>query len=455
MNRDLTHKIRPLRLAGSILIALFIILAVQSTLNPPARASSTYYVAAMDQNIDPGAEDFVVSSINDATSQGIHNFILILDTFGGNGQNMDNIITAISNYRNADPNNKFTTLIAPYGAHAFSAGAYISEASTNITIVPGTTIGSATPIVYGIPIGEENTTLRKDINGFASFMISITPSYRNSNNTALMVTQGKSYSCQAYGNCEALNSHVVDTVLNVTSTSAALTDICGTQCGDIHNPGIRSVFLSVLSDPNLDGILFLLGTFAVIADVYHPTLIISVVGATAIALALVGLGVFGASFVSIILMLIGAIFIFFELKTHHGISATIGVIIFIIGFILVFSLPAPAPGPNQPTGELPNPAIGVLTYILLGLVGGGVVLGSVYLYKVRETLMRRPPAINPKAIIGKEGYLTSDVKAGDYGTATISSEDYTVTSSETLTKGTKVRVKDIQGLKLVVEKSGE
>ena len=406
----------------------------------------------MNQTIDPGAEDFVVSSINDATNQGIHNFILVLDTFGGNGQNMDNIITAISKYRGQGTNYTFTTLIAPFGAHAFSAGAYIAEASTTIIVVPGTTIGSATPIVYGIPTGEENTTLTKDISGFTSYMISITPSYRNSNNTALMVTKGKSYSCQAVNNCEALNAKVVDQAKNVSSTNDALLEICGTQCGDIHTPSLRSSFLSILSDPNLDGILFLLGTFAVIADVYHPTIIVSVVGASAIALALLGLGLFGASIVAIILMLIGAVFVFLELKTHHGISATIGVIIFIVGFILVFSIPAPAPGPNQPTGTLPNPVIGILTYILLGLVGGGVVFGSVYLYKVREAIMKRPLSINPKAIIGKEGYLTSELKAGEYATATISSEDYTVTSTEDLPKGTKVRVKDVQGLKLAVEK---
>jgi membrane-bound serine protease (ClpP class) len=270
-----------------------------------------------------------------------------------------------------------------------------------------------------------------------------------------MVTKGRSFSCQAVDNCEALKNHVVDKAINVSSTNDALQAICASQCGGIHTPGIRSSLISILADPNLDGILFLLGTFAILADVYHPTIIVSVVGAAAIALGLVGLGVFGASIVSIILMLIGAIFVFLELKTHHGISATIGVIIFIIGFILVFSLPSPAPAPNQPTGELYNPVIGILTYIILGLVGGGVVFGSVYLYKVREAVMRRPLSINPKGIIGKEGYLTSDVRAGEYGTATISSEDYTVTSSESLSKGTKVRVKDLQGLKLVVEKTEE
>jgi membrane-bound serine protease (ClpP class) len=433
-----------------LLLLAALLLTIQASLPEKAHAQSNFYVASLDQNIDPGAEDFVVSSINDATSLRIHNFILVLDTFGGNGQNMDNIIIAISKYRSGG--NNFTTLIAPFAAHAFSAGAYIAEASTNVTIVPGTTIGSATPIVFGIPVGETNTTLAKDINGFTSFMVSITPVYRNSTATALMVTKGRSYPCQAVSSCEALSNHVVDRVVQASSTSDALLAICASRCGDIHSPGLRSSFLSILSDPNLDGILFLLGTFAILADVYHPTVVISVVGAAAIALALVGLGVFGASIVSIILMLIGALFIFFELKTHHGISATIGVIIFIVGFILVFSLPAPAPGPNQPTGTLPNPVIGILTYIILGLVGGGVVFGSVYLYKIREATMRQPLSINPKAIIGKEGYLTSDVKAGEYGTATISSEDYTVTSSESLSKGTKVQVKDVQGLKLVVER---
>ncbi len=159
----MSSQLRVAHKTSVLLLAVFILLIIQSSLSPPARASSSYYVAAMNANIDPGAEDFVVSSINDATSQGIHNFILVLDTFGGNGQNMDNIITAISKYRGTG--NSFTTLIAPFGAHAFSAGAYIAEASTNITIVPGTSIGSATPIVFGIPAGQENSTFNKDEKG--------------------------------------------------------------------------------------------------------------------------------------------------------------------------------------------------------------------------------------------------------------------------------------------------
>ena len=436
-----------------ILILVFVFFAVQETLPQKAHAQSNVYVASLDQNIDPGAEDFVVSSINDATSSGIHNFILILNTNGGSGANMENIISAISNYE-ANGNNNFTTLVAPRSAHAFSAGAYIAESSSSIFMVPGTVIGSATPIVSGIPTGQENTTLTKDINAFTQYMTALTGSHgRNATNAALMVTRGVSYDCQTVSSCSALEKGVINQVLPANSTQQALTMM---QAGDatIHYPGTRSIFLSIISDPNLSSILFLAGVFAILADLYHPTIIFTVVGAAAIALALLGLGVFGAPLVSIILMMIGAIFIFLELKTHHGVSAIAGVIIFIVGFLLIFSLPSSTPSPaSAPSASGTFIQISVLTYTILGIVGGGGILGSIYLYRVRETLMRRPPAQNPKAIIGKTGRLTSDLKAGGVATANIGAEDFTVSGSTDLSSGTPVKVKDIQGLRLIVEKA--
>src|SRR2546426_2862375 len=435
-----------------VLVFALVFLAFQASLSDTVHAQSNFYVASLNQDIDPGAEDFVVSSINDATSAGIHSFILILNTNGGSGSNMENIISAISTYEGAG--NTFYTLVAPASAHAFSAGAYIAEASNNITMIPGTLIGSATPIVSGIPTGEENTTLTKDINAFTQYMTALTGSHgRNATNAALMVTHGVSYDCQTVPSCSARQKGVVDQVLPANSTQQALTLM---NAGDatIHYAGSRSVFLSVISDPNLDSILFLAGTFAILADLYHPTLILTVVGAAAIALALLGLGVFGAPIVSIVLMLIGAFFIFLELKTHHGISAIAGVIIFIVGFLLIFSLPSSAPAPaSAPSGSGTFIQAGLVTYTILGIVGGGGVLGSIYLYRVRETLMHRPPAQNPKAIIGKQGRLTSDLKAGEVATANIGAEDFTVTGSTDLPNGTLVKVKDIQGLRLIVERA--
>src|SRR5256712_12059377 len=194
---------------------------------------------------------------------------------------------------------------------------------------------------------------------------------RNPNATALMVTHGISYPCQTTSSCSALQQGVINQVLNANSTQEALTIL---HAGDatIHYAGTRSVFLSIISDPNLDSILFLAGTFAILADLYHPTLIFTVVGGVAIALALLGLGVFGAPIVSIILMLVGAFFIFLELKTHHGVSAIAGVIIFIVGFLLIFSLPSSAPAPaSAPSGSGTFIQAGLVTYTILGLLGAG------------------------------------------------------------------------------------
>src|SRR6266581_3450579 len=423
--------------------ALTLLLFSQSLIPQKAAAASNFYVASLNADIDAGTQDFVTSSIGDARSSGANTFVLVLNTFGGNGNNMDNIIQAISNYETAG--NIFITLVAPAQTHAFSAGAFIAEASDKIYMVNQTVIGSATPV---LPPLSDPTELRKDIAGFSEYMKAITEGFgRNGTAAAQMVINGTSYT-----NTEATNLHVVDGTLTGTSLSlrdalAALPSpytVPDAQNIQIHEAGIRATTISVLSDPNLDSVLFLLGVFAILIDLFHPTLILSAIGATALALALVGLGVFGASLISIVLMLIGALFIFLEIKIHHGLSAVIGVVIFIIGFILIFRLPPSPPVANQPTGSFVP--VGAITYAILGFIGGGVVLGSMYLYRVRETLMHRPPTINPKAIIGKEGRLNTDLKTGELATALIGAEEWTVTSSQDMPKGTIVIVKDLNGL---------
>lgn len=435
----------------TVLVAIVFLLGLQfaSVRGASCNASQmSYYVASMDMTINPGAQDFVSSALGDAESGCYNHFVFVMNTFGGDGQSMDKIVRAISNYQGGG--GIFVTLIAPSGAHAFSAGAYIAEASNKIFMVPGTTIGSATPIVYGIPTGEENTTLTKDINGFSTYMQSLTSKNgRNATATALMVTKGVSLDPE-----KAARFHAIDGVLNATSLSDALGKV-GVPAGtEVHTPGVRALTLSVLSDPNVSSLLFLLGTFAILADVYHPTVIISIVGVVAIALGLLGLGVFGAPAISVFLMIVGSGFIFLELKTHHGLSATVGVVIFIVGFLLVFQTPTPPPNPAPGT---PPPAnfieIGLPTYVLIGAVGVAVVIGSIFLYRIREGLARRPASQDPSRFVGMEGRLLGDLKAGGVSTAVIASEVWSVTAAEDIARDSRIKVKEVRGLKLTVEKA--
>src|SRR5260370_26521470 len=91
-------------------------------------------------------------------------------------------------------------------------------------MVPGTVIGSATPIVSGIPTGEENTTLTKDINAFTQYMTPLPGSHgKNATNAALMVTRGVSYDCQTVSSCSALQKDIINRILSANSTQQPLT----------------------------------------------------------------------------------------------------------------------------------------------------------------------------------------------------------------------------------------
>ena len=421
----------------------------------PSRADgctnmSGYYVASLNGAIDPGTADFIGAAVGNAESQCAGHFVLVLQTNGGDGGSMESIIGSISGYRSWG--GSFTTLVAPQGAYAFSAGAYIAESSNKVYMVPGTAIGSATPIVSGIPTGEENTTLTKDINAFKAYMETLTASNgRNSTATGLMVSRGVSYKCETPASCQAANIHVIDGVLNATSVQVALALLGVPSTVAIESPGIRSQLISILSDPNVSSLLFLLGVFMVLADIYHPTIVLSVVGVVTIALSLFGLGIFGASPLAVLLMVIGAAFIFLEVKTQHGVSAAIGVVIFVLGFLLIYEFPPASPTlPSLPAVTF-SP-ISEITYGLFAVLGVAIVIASLYLRSVRLALLNKPKVNDPSMTLGKDGVMESDLAPGGKGVALVMSEQWTVTSDVELKKGDAIRVKEVRGLALVVEK---
>lgn len=437
----------------ALVLAIFLALAVQVV---PASAQTCttrtgWYVASLNQNIDPGAADFLASAVSNAEAACAGHFVLVLQTNGGDGGSMESMVNSISSYEQWGGN--FTTLIAPQYAAAFSAGAFVAEASTKIYMTPGTTIGSATPIVSGIPTGEENTTLRKDISAFASYMENLAAKNgRNSTAAGFMVTLGRSYCFVGSPTCQsAVGYHVVDGALSSTSVSGALSELGVPASTPIDTPSIRSTLISILSDPNVSGLLFLVGVFAVLADIYHPTIILSIVGVVIIALALFGLGVFGASPLAIFLMIVGAAFIFLEVKTQHGISAVIGVVIFIVGFLLVLQFP-PRSASNPTLPGVSFSGISGLTYALLAALAVGIVIASLYLRSIREGLENRPKVNDPATRIGKEGVMETDLVAGKKGVVLVGAEQWSVTSAQDLKKGDAVKVKEVRGLELVVEK---
>ena len=438
---------KSLRLA--LLVLLLAAFAFQATAvhAQGCGSKSGYYVASLNGGIDPGAADFMTTTVSNAESSCAGTIVFVLTTNGGDGASMESMVSSIEGYQQWG--GVFITLVAPQGAYAFSAGSYVAEASTYIYMAPGTTIGAATPIVSGIPVGEENSTMAKDIGAFTAYMENLASSNgRNATAAGKMVTPP----AKSYGAQEAARLGVITRVFKATTLDGALGELNVPAGTPVNTPGISSQFISVLSDPNVSSLLFLVGVFAILADIYHPTFILSIAGIVLIALALLGLGIFGASVVSIILMVVGAAFIFLEIKTQHGISAAIGVVIFAVGFLLIFQGP---PATQPPAGQPPVgtfTGISTLSVALLAALGVAVVLGSIYLANLRAALAKKPSQFDLNTKIGLDGTMESDVKAGGRGVANIGSEEWTVTADEDIGKGERVKVKGVKGLHLIVEK---
>jgi len=432
-----------------LLLAAALLLSLAGAFAPAhadaCTTKSGYYVASLNADIDPGAADFMSTTVSNAEAGCASHLVFILSTNGGDGGSMESMVSSIISYQNWGGN--FTTLVAPEGAFAFSAGSYIAEASTDIYMVPGTVIGSATPIVSGIPTGEENSTLTKDISAFTNYMQSLTETnHRNATATGLMVVHGKSYT-----DLQAIKYDIINARLNATSVAGALQELGVPASTPINTPGIRSMVISIFSDPNVSSLLFLVGVFAILVDVFHPTFVLSFVGVAVIALALFGLGLFGASPLAVALMVTGAAFIFLEVKTQHGVSALIGVAVFIVGFLFIFQFPpASASNPSLPAANFSG--IPDITYALLVALGAAIVIGSLYLRRIRAGLMARPKIYDSSGAMGKTGEMKTDVAAGGNGDARIGGEEWSVTSDDDLKRGDVVKVIAVDGLKLKVEK---
>jgi membrane-bound serine protease (ClpP class) len=438
-----------------VVLALILVLGFAAQASPThaqsCAAKTGWYVASMNADIDPGSADFMATTVSNAEAQCAGHIVFVLTTNGGDGGSMETMIGSIASYQQWGGN--FSTVVAPQGSYAFSAGSYIAEASNRIYMEPGTTIGSATPIVSGIPTGEENSTLTKDINAFTSYMQTLTRANgRNFTATGLMVTKGVSYPDD-----KALRYHVIDAVIQSNSVQGALAYLGVPSGTAVNTPDTRAQFISILSNPNVSSLLFLLGVFAILADIYHPTIILSVIGVVVVALALFGFGVFGASPLAVLLMVIGVAFIFLEVKTAHGISATLGVVIFVVGFLLIFQFPPASSSAPSPSNPIPPQAatfsgIPDITYGLLVALGAVIVVASLYLRSIRDALRKRPKVNEPSVLVGREGRMESDLKAGGRGVAVVASEEWSVTSAQDLQRGDAIRVKGVTGQTLAVEK---
>ncbi len=434
------HKGKVLRVSvlGFVFALLFLLAAgclqvstAVASAQPAGSASGPVIIANFDVPVDPGASTFMARVVSTAQGQHAAAIVIEMNTPGGFLSDMLDIITSIT-AANASGIPTYTYIV-PNGLGA-SAGSYIAMATNKILMGPGSEIGPSTPIVVGGTALEQNHT--------EDAMIDLMQSLATNGGRNVTAAFNMVYGDQAYSTNEAVANHVVDGTANSLSDALSQWGLSGNSKITLGE-NFYEQLLSALSNPTLDGILFLIGIMAIVIDFFHPTIVLTILGVIAIVAGLVGAEVVGASLLGIIILIIAAALIVVELKLGHGFALMAGVILGAVGiYFLSFNLKySPSP-------------FGDLTIVELALVVAFGVLGGLYIRWVIGPIRRRSKLTGGEALIGKTGVAISDLKPK--GEVRVGGEIWRAESSSgDIAKGERVTVKTLKGLVVTVEKAQE
>jgi len=422
---------------GLLSAALFVL--VVSLLAPSAVASTqieasangNVIIANFNVPVDAGSSAFMSRVVSTAQSQKAAAIVIEMNTPGGTLSDMISIISSITAANESGI--PTYTFIVPNGLGA-SAGSYIAMATNSILMGPGSEIGPSTPIVVGGTALEQNHTE----DAMIDLMQSLAGSWgRNQSAVFNMV-----YADQAFTTNEAVALHVVD------GTANSLTDALS-QWGLSGNPQVTlsedlyEQILSALSNSTLDGILFLVGVVAVVLDVFHPTIVLTILGVIAIVTGLVGAEIIGASWIGIVMLVMAAALIVAELKLGHGYALMAGVVLGAFGIYFL----------SLGVQYSPSPITGLVDIELSLLIVFGIIIGF-YIRWVIGPIRRRSKLTGPESMIGKIGVATTDLKPK--GEVRVVGENWRAESlSGDIEKGERVNVKALKGLVVMVEKVQE
>jgi membrane-bound serine protease (ClpP class) len=411
-------------------------------------APTTVLFITVNRNIDHVAQGFIAHAVSQAEQEHDALLVIELDTPGGA---YDAARKIVQHLLAADV--PVAVYVAPKGARAASAGAFILAAANFAVMAPGTNIGAASPVsATGKDIG--GTLQEKVTNDAAALMRSIAQERgRNPDKLELTVRNAVSFSAS-----EAVDAHIVDFIAKgaedllaqlsgrtaQTATGPVIMNVASASKRTL-NMTLRERFVALVATPELVSILYTVGMIAIFIELFHPGLVApAVIGALCLVLAFLGLGSLPFNWAGLVLLGLAAAFVIAELHTGSSLLGVGAVLAFIIGALLLFSVDIPRL-PGEPVRRVSLWLIGILAalFALVTVVVGGAVM------KTRRLQYPKAGAL----LVGKTGFATSDL--APKGTVQVASELWTATAEDAtpIRAGDLVSVVGLEGLILKVRKT--
>ena len=403
--------------------------------------SPVYDVITISAAITPPIAEYVLQSIEDVSRSDSDGLIIRLDTPGGLDLAMRDIAKGILN-----ATIPVIVYVSPAGARAASAGVIITVAAHIAAMAPGTNIGAAHPVAIGLGGGEmDKTMMAKVENDAVAYVIGIAKK-RNRNEEWVEKAVRDSLSITAE---EALRFKVIDFVAEDMNHLLQQADgrkialpagdrILKTKGAILveKRMGTRLKILAALSDPNIAYILFLLGLAGLYFEFSHPGAILpGIVGGISLILAFFAMQTLPVNYAGILLILFAVALFIAEIKVvSNGILTIGGIVSLVMGSLLLFDSPDPA---LRVSLKVMIPALVVISLFFAGVMS-----------LVMKAQMRKRQS-GREGMVGDEGEAVTDIH--ETGKVFVHGEYWNAWSERAVEKGKKVRVVQVQGLKLKIE----
>jgi membrane-bound serine protease (ClpP class) len=432
-----------------------LILGVLALVAPTAAAGDHVTRLHLNGVIDQISATYIEEGIKAGADSGAAAVLIVIDSPGGELFSKDRMVKAI--LASSVP---VITWVAPEGARAGSAATFVSLAGDVAAMAPSTQIGAAS-VVSGTGEDLPSTEASKVTNDQAAAIRELAQRQaRNADWAESAVREAASVGAsQAVSmtppvtDLIAANEQELFTAIDAgkradghtfTFRGQPLPKLSGLAIADA-NMNVGQSFLHILSDPNIAFILFTIGFYGILAELFHPNFFSGTLGAIAIVLAWMGSSSLPLNVGGLLLILIGIGLFVLELHVaSYGLLTVGGVVAFVLGAFALYT--------RVDTSESIQVSVSPI------LIVAAVAVSLVYFYVLVRALLQmrasRTTTLPIARLVGAMG--TAQTLIGPRGIAYAGGESWSARAqSGDIHPGAPLRVVGIDGLELIVEPAAE
>ena len=408
---------------------------------PTMLFSQTVVSININGGINPASAEYIHQSIKKAESQKAECLLIHLNTPGGLLNSTRDIVSDF--FKSTVP---IVVYVSPSGAHAGSAGVFITMAANVAAMAPGTNIGAAHPVSMQ---GTTDTIMNtKGTNDAAAFIRTIAEKrHRN----VKWAEEAVRYSV-AITDEEAIQDSVIDYIANDDRELLVQIDgqkmevnggikILQTKNASIQSSdmGFFQKVLDKISDPNISYILMMLGFFGLIFELFNPGAIFpGIAGVIFLVLAFYSMSSMPVNYAGLSLIIFGILLFLLEIKIiSHGILTIGGIVSVLLGSMFLFRQTS-TESVTAVSRSIIFATTAVTTLFFLFVVGMGL------------KAQRLKPVTGNNALIGMRGNALTIIDPS--GMVKVNGETWRAISiSGKINEGEKIIVKEIKDLTLYIE----